>query len=90
MNPAVEIIRTTLEQRFAPVTLHIVDESWKHATHAGAREHGGGHFLVEIRASVFNGLSRMQRHRMVMDALKPLFPDTIHAASIKAEGTEPG
>ena len=86
MSQASESIRELLENRFHPDFIHIEDESWKHAGHSGAREHGGGHFLIEIRSEAFDGMSRMQQHRAVMEALKPLFPATIHAVSIKAEG----
>jgi len=81
-------IRQLLEDRFQPEQLQIEDESWKHAGHTGVKEHGGGHFLITITASAFHGCSRMQRHRMVMDTLKPLFPSTIHAASIRAEAPD--
>ena len=89
MSQASETIRLLLEDSFHPESIQIEDESWKHAGHAGVRESGGGHFLIQIKSSAFNGLSRMQRHRKVMQALKPLFPGTIHAASIKAEESEP-
>jgi len=88
LSQASEAIRQLLEEKFHPEFIQIEDESWKHAGHAGVRESGGGHFLIQIKASELNGLSRILRHRKVMQALNPLFPTTIHAASIKAEGTE--
>jgi len=81
MNPCDEI-RHLLECEFQPETLHIEDESWKHAGHAGVRESGGGHFIVHITTDKFTGKNRAQCHRLVYDALKPLFPATIHALSI--------
>lgn len=88
MSQAGDTIRQLLEQKFHPSYLHIEDESWKHAGHTSTKESGGGHFLIEIKANSFNGLSRMQRHREVMQVLQPLFPNSIHAASIKAEGVD--
>ncbi|NWF37697.1 BolA family transcriptional regulator [Mariprofundus sp. NF] len=87
MSQKAELIQRTLEAEFNPESIKIEDESWKHAGHAAAKESGGGHFTVQIKSSSFNGLSRMQSHRKVMQALKPLFPATIHAVSIRTEAT---
>ena len=84
MSARVEKIRAVLEQTFEPVSLHIEDESWKHAGHAGAKEQGGGHFVVKIVSDQFSGKSRIQRHRMVNHATAELFGPTIHALNIKA------
>ncbi|HXH73051.1 MAG TPA: BolA family protein [Mariprofundaceae bacterium] len=78
-------IRSLLEASFAPSRLEIEDDSWKHAGHAGAAGHGGGHFSIVIAADAFSGRSRLQRHRMVMQVLQPMFRDEIHALSIRAE-----
>ncbi len=74
-------IRALLEAAFAPATLEIEDESWKHAGHAGAGR--GGHFHVRIGAAAFRNKSRIRCHRMVNAALQPLFPERIHALSIR-------
>lgn len=88
MSQKSEIIQKLLESAFKPELLKIEDESWKHAGHAGAKESGGGHFVVQIKATAFTGLSRMQSHRLVMQTLKPLFPATIHAVSIRTESSD--
>lgn len=88
MSQKSELIQKILESEFNPELLKIEDESWKHAGHAGVKESGGGHFIVQIKATAFAGLSRMQSHRMVMQTLKPLFPATIHAVSIKTESSD--
>ncbi|MDQ6970654.1 MAG: BolA family protein [Mariprofundus sp.] len=74
-----------LQTAFQPASLHIEDESWKHAGHAGVQEHGGGHFVIRIKAECFNGIARTSSHRMIFKALESLFPNTIHALSIKIE-----
>lgn len=79
----ITMIRERLEASFHPVQLEIVDESHKHAGHAGAR--GGGHFVVHIVAEQFAGKSPIQRHRMVYDAMGDLMQSEVHALSIKAE-----
>jgi len=88
MNPSCEQIRHLLESEFQPKHLQIEDESWKHAGHAGVKEHGGGHFIVHITSKKFAGKGRPQCHRLVYDALESLFPATIHALSIQAKAPE--
>ncbi len=85
MSHASEEIRDLLERAFQPESLDIEDESWKHAGHAGVKEHGGGHFIVRIASNRFHGLARTQSHRLIFNALNTLFPKTIHALTIKIE-----
>jgi len=75
-------IHKLLMQAFKPSALQVEDESWKHAGHAGAKESGGGHFVVHITAEKFSGKSRIACHRMVNQALKDKFGPLIHALSI--------
>jgi len=82
MGASCEKIRYLLAREFQPEHLQVEDESWKHAGHAGAKESGGGHFIVHITADKFAGKNRAQCHRLVYDVLKSLFPATIHALSI--------
>lgn len=77
------MIRKELENRFAPTELMIKDQSHLHAGHEGARD-GRGHFDVTIVSASFEGQSRIQRHRMVYDALDQLLATDIHALRIKA------
>ncbi|HKI59974.1 MAG TPA: BolA family protein [Mariprofundaceae bacterium] len=84
MSDRAEQIRAVLKAAFKPISLNIIDESWKHAGHAGAQEQGGGHFVVEIISEQFSGKPRIQRHRMVNHATTELFGPTIHALNIKA------
>lgn len=78
----IEQIRASLAA-LAPTRIEIEDDSAQHAGHAGARS-GGGHFRLLIVAPGFAGLSTMQRHRLVYDALGPLMKREIHALSIDA------
>ena len=84
MSQRAEKIQSLLEDTFQPTYLNIEDESWKHAGHAGAKEQGGGHFVVEIVSTQFSGKSRIERHRMVNAAVKELFGPSIHALTIRA------
>ena len=75
-------IEAALQAALAPAALQVIDDSAQHAGHAGARE--GGHYTVRIRSARFAGLSRVARHRLVYDALRPLMPGGIHALAIDA------
>ena len=77
------MIDTVLREALSPASLEVIDDSHLHAGHAGAAE--GSHFSVRIKAAGFNGLSHVQRHRLVYDALRHLIPQGIHALAIKAE-----
>ena len=76
-------IRTELEKSFQPTELLIKDQSQLHAGHEGAKD-GKGHFDVTIVSEAFDGVNRLQRHRMVYDALSQLLETDIHALRIKA------
>lgn len=76
-------IRAALEAALTPVSLEVVDESHKHAGHAGARD-GRGHFAVSITSEAFAGLAPLARHREVYAALGDLMTTDIHALSIHA------
>jgi len=78
-----EAIRVRLRETMSPELLEIEDESHMHAGHAGARD-GRGHFRVTIVSDVFEGKSRLARHRLIYQALGSLMETDIHALSIQA------
>jgi stress-induced morphogen len=46
----------------------------------------GQHLRAEVKAAQFEGLSRIDQHRLVKAAVKPRFDDgTVHALSVKTE-----
>lgn len=77
------MIRERLTTALSPALLDIIDESHKHAGHAGARQ-GGGHFIVKIVSAAFTGQGLLQRHRLVYEALGDAMHKEIHALSIQA------
>ena len=79
----IEMIKKILNKELSPTVLNIIDESAKHAGHAGAKG-GGGHFIVEVVSSAFDEKSLIQRHRLIYDALGDAMQTDIHALSIKA------
>ena len=83
----VALIRSRLEAAFQPDDLEIVDDSRRHAGHAGARD-GRGHFNVRIRSRHFSGKRTVERHRMVYAALGSLMQTDIHALGVIALSPE--
>ena len=83
MSDRVERIRAALEAALAPTFLDVVDDSARHAGHAGARD-GRGHFNVDIVSAAFAGLAPLARHRAVYGALGEMMTTDIHALSIRA------
>ena len=77
-------IHQLLTEEFSPSLLEIVDDSHKHAGHAGARPEGETHYTVRITSANFQGLSRVAMQRAVLSALQPEFESGLHALSIKA------
>ena len=83
----VAMIRERLETAFAPLSLDIIDDSHRHAGHAGAKD-GRGHFRVRIVSPRFAGVTPIERHRMVYAALGDLMQTDIHAVNITAQSPE--
>lgn len=86
MAVSAEQIRAVLQERLQPSRLDVIDDSHRHAGHAGARE--GRHFTVRLTAAAFAGASRVARHRLVYDALRELMPAGIHALAIEARSPD--
>ena len=70
-------LETLLREAFPDATeLSVVD-----------RTGGGDHFLVTVTSRRFDGLSLVEQHRLVYDALAaPLADGTIHELRIKTRG----
>src|SRR5690606_17063624 len=78
-------IAEKLAAAFAPRALEVIDESARHAGHAGARPEGETHFRVTIVSDGFAGMSRVARHRAVNDALAEELAGPVHALAISAK-----
>jgi BolA family transcriptional regulator, general stress-responsive regulator len=72
-----------LREQFEPDLLQIVDESARHAGHAGAAPGGETHFRVVMVAARFRGVSRVERSRQVHAALKAEFTAGLHALALR-------
>ena len=82
-TPRVDRIRDRLQAAFRPTRLDVVDDSHRHVGHPSVRD-GRGHFTVVIVSADFAGLSKLDRHRAVYDAVQDLMATDIHAMSIHA------
>lgn len=73
-----DTLRTLLERAFPDANEVSVDD----------RTGGGDHFQVTVGSPRFDGLSLVEQHRLVYDALAtPLADGTIHELRIKTKGT---
>lgn len=77
-------IRQLLTEAFAPTQLAVMNDSAKHHGHMGDDGSGESHFTVEIESAAFEGVSRLQRQRLVNAALGDIPGQRVHALAIKA------
>lgn len=75
-------IRARLQAAFAPDLLEVVNESHRHAGHAGDDGSGESHFFVRLHAPALAAQSRLARHRAVHAALGPEIMGRIHALAL--------
>ena len=80
-----ERIVARLTAALDPVDLDVVDESDRHAGHAGAREGGGTHYRVRVVSAQFERRNRVERHRLVYGLLEAEFADGLHALALIAK-----
>ncbi|TCV86710.1 BolA family protein [Sulfurirhabdus autotrophica] len=86
MSTTIELMQQKLAT-LSPANIQIIDDSAKHAGHAGAKS-GGGHYQLRIVSSAFAGENTVARHRMIYDALGDMMRQQIHALSITAQTPE--
>jgi stress-induced morphogen len=68
-------LKTMIEAALPGATVDVFDE-----------DGGGQHLRAEVSAPQFEGLSKIDQHRLVKAAVKDRFDDgTIHALSVKTE-----
>jgi stress-induced morphogen len=75
---ATDAIRSLLEQAFPDGSVDVLD-----------RTGGGDHFHVTVASASFAGLSLVEQHRLVNQALAaPLADGTIHELRITTKGSQ--
>ena len=77
-------IEARLRQAFAPDRLDVINDSARHAGHAGDDGSGESHFTIVIESGLFAGVSRLQRQRRVIAALGDIVGERVHAVAIRA------
>jgi len=75
-------LETVLSHTFAPTLLRVVDDSARHAGHAGAQPGGETHYNVLLVSEAFRGLTRVARSRAVHAAVAAEFAGGLHALSL--------
>lgn len=76
-----EAIRHRLQEAFNPIRLEVIDESYKHMGHKGAKD-GRGHFKVIIVDEELSSMLKIAAHRHIYKTLGDLMKTDIHALSI--------
>lgn len=88
MGAVSEQITEKLKRAFSPLRLDVIDDSARHAGHAGARPEGETHFKVAIVAQAFAGKTALERHRMVNQVLAEELSGPVHALNISAHAPD--
>ena len=78
-----DLIKHLIEENLNPVDFKLVNESHKHAGHAGDDGSGQTHYKLIVVSKDFTGKSRIERQRSVFEILQPAFSKGLHAVSMK-------
>ncbi len=78
------LMRERLMVALEPTRLDVANESHLHAGHASSPGTGESHFRLLIVSPVFEGRSRIERHRLVNAAIGDLLKNRVHALAIEA------
>jgi BolA family transcriptional regulator, general stress-responsive regulator len=75
-------MRERLILELEPTRLDVINESELHAGHRGSPGTGNSHFRVLIVSKRFDGVSRVNRHRMVNDLMASFLKGGVHALAL--------
>ena len=78
-------IKSRLKKTMTIDHLTIMDDTGKHLQHQ--HYDGGRHFQIKIVSSAFEGLSLLDRHKLVYQALDGMIKNEIHAIGLKTIAT---
>ncbi|WP_297801289.1 BolA family protein [uncultured Brevundimonas sp.] len=84
-----QIIREKLSAALSPQRIELEDDSARHGGHfvhggVDGTEGGESHFNLVVVSEKFEGLSRIERQRLVQKILADELAGPVHALSIKA------
>ncbi|TVO78370.1 MAG: BolA family transcriptional regulator [Sedimenticola selenatireducens] len=71
-------LTSLIQEALQPQHLEVIDESHMHNVPKGAQSH----FKIVVVSNQFEGLSLVNRHRMVNSLAKPLFDEGLHALAL--------
>lgn len=77
-------MREALMIALEPQRLDVINDSEKHAGHRSSPGTGESHYTVLVVSPRFAGKSRLERHRLVNEALAGELKGGLHALAIKA------
>ncbi len=77
-------MREQLMVALEPIRLDVINDSEKHAGHRSSPGSGESHFTVVVVSAMFSGKSRVERHRLVNEALAGELSRGLHALAIRA------
>lgn len=75
-------IERKLKSELSPEYLEVIDQSHLHEGHAGHNPGGESHFKLVISASKLEGLTRIEKHKIIHKILDEELKKSIHALSI--------
>lgn len=73
-----EAMTATLQTRFEPAHLELVNESYKHNVPSGSETH----FKLTLATDEFAGASQVRRHQLVYAALQGYLDQGVHALAL--------
>lgn len=84
----IEQIERKLKDHLEAHEIEIVDDSWRHAGHAGVQNLGEAeatHLTISVASKQFEGLSTLDQHRKVHKVLKEEMDTFLHALVLKTK-----
>ena len=79
----IPLLEQKIETELHAIEYIIKNDSEKHQGHVGYDGSGESHFRMTIRSKAFDGLSRMERQRLVHQVFSEELKHKIHALSLK-------
>ena len=78
-----EKIKKAIIDGISPEKIQIINESYKHAGHAGDDGSEQTHFKLVVVSSKFESLNRVERQRLVNSCISNLYDEGLHALSMQ-------
>jgi len=83
-DPLASEIVKRIRENLSPLKVSLKNETHKHKGHAGNKG-GGAHYELLVISELFQGVSSLQRQKIVLGLLKDLMGKKIHALKMKLQ-----